>query len=305
MNSAGETAALAGSLNPSNFSVRIASAVSLGLVFLALLHLRGVVPLVLAMTLGMLGLREFLRLTVRSITPLFLLGALLILNLIYVAHHSETVFPWGVAFSLWIAYAVADILIFGADLDASDRFKRVAFGFAGIVFLGLLGYLISFVNVGARIMSSDLSISNPVLLIPMCGSWGYDTGALFSGKLLGQTPFAHSISPRKTWEGVLGGLLSSITALLLVRQVFFQADEVTPPLNWVFVAAALVIGAQFGDLFVSLLKRDAGVKDSGALIPGHGGILDRMDSFLVVLPVAYFSLPFLFSDLSYYQLVGV
>jgi len=274
-------------------------------VFLIFLHLGGFILLLMTMAIGMLGLREFLRLTVRPITPLYLLGALLILNLIYVAHYSQMVFPWGVAFALWVTYSVADFLIFGADLLAGDRFKRVAFGFSGIVFLSLLGYLISFVYVGRKLMSASVSLANPVLLIPMCASWGYDTGALFSGKLLGRTPFARRISPHKTWEGVLGGFISSVTALLLLRAVFFEPAQVMPVANWIVVAIALVLCAQCGDLFVSLLKRDAGVKDSGAVIPGHGGVLDRLDSFLIVLPISYFSLPYLFANLSYHQLVGV
>ncbi|MHA2620319.1 MAG: phosphatidate cytidylyltransferase [bacterium JZ-2024 1] len=296
---------MAESRSLNNFSVRILTAIALGLVFLILLHLGGIVLLLMVLIIGMLGLREFLILSVRPLTPLYLLGCLLILNLIYIAHYNQIVFPWGLALSLWLCYAITDALVFGGDLPASERLKRITAGFSGIVLLGLLGYLIPFQLVGNRITAMDVSFANPVLLIPMCGAWGYDTGGLFTGKILGHTPFASGMSPRKTWEGLAGGLLSAIVALLLVRALFFKPEEVTPVLSWVLVASALGLCAQFGDLFVSVLKREAGVKNSGSLVPGHGGVLDRLDSFLVVLPVAYFLLPYLFKDISYFQLVGV
>lgn len=291
--------------NLNNYSVRIASAVVLGLVFLVLLHLGTFIPLLVVMVIGMLGLHEFLRLTTRPLTPLFQLGVLLIVNLIYIAHYSRIIFPWGLAFSLWLAYVIWDMLLFRAGEMAEGRLNRIVYGYTGVVFLGLLGYLISFVIVGNRIMAADPSLANPVLLIPMCGSWAYDTGAFFSGKILGCVSFAPRFSPRKTWEGVVGGFVSCVLALLLVRALFFQPDQVTSPAHWIAVAVFLAMFALIGDLFVSILKREAGVKDSGVLIPGHGGVLDRLDSFLAVLPIAYFALPYLFTNLSYTQLVGV
>ena len=120
-------------------------------------------------------------------------------------------------------------------------------------------------------------------------TWAYDTGAYFVGRRWGKHRPWPNLSPNKTVEGVVGGLLfSSITSLLLTRTFVFAERPV------VGAAAAILLGlvvgavAQFGDLIESGIKRQVGVKDSGSFIPGHGGILDRFDSLLLVMPVVYF-----------------
>jgi phosphatidate cytidylyltransferase len=111
-----------------------------------------------------------------------------------------------------------------------------------------------------------------------------DIGAFYAGTYLGRNPLCPSVSPKKTIEGALGGLAAN----LLVGVLFFIF--VLPPLPWGIGLAALVaMGAcgQVGDLFESVLKRAAGVKDSGGILPGHGGILDRIDALLFAAPLAY------------------
>jgi phosphatidate cytidylyltransferase len=109
--------------------------------------------------------------------------------------------------------------------------------------------------------------------------WGADIGAYFAGRRFGRHALAPSVSPAKTWEGVLGGFLLGggvCSAIVAAWQVQRMA--------WVVATFALIAVAVFGDLFESLLKRATGVKDSGNLLPGHGGMLDRIDSILAVLP---------------------
>ncbi|MGD8541351.1 MAG: phosphatidate cytidylyltransferase [Desulfobacteraceae bacterium] len=111
-----------------------------------------------------------------------------------------------------------------------------------------------------------------------------DIGAFYTGTHLGRNALCPSVSPKKTIEGALGGLAAN----LLVGVLFFIF--VLPPLPWGIGLAALVaMGAcgQAGDLFESVLKRAAGVKDSGGILPGHGGILDRIDALLFAAPLAY------------------
>jgi len=113
--------------------------------------------------------------------------------------------------------------------------------------------------------------------------WGTDTGAYFLGRAFGKHKLAPHVSPQKTVEGAFGGVLFSV----LVALCFYHWN---PELNlvWYGVLGLVVsICAQIGDLFESALKRLGGVKDSGSLIPGHGGILDRFDSFMFVLPIVY------------------
>lgn len=114
--------------------------------------------------------------------------------------------------------------------------------------------------------------------------WAGDTAALFTGKAFGRTPFAPLLSPKKTNEGAVGGLLAGVGAALLLRYFLFPGLA----LHHV-IAASLLIGAfgQLGDLAESMLKRAGTVKESSHLIPGHGGVLDRVDSLLFAFPVLY------------------
>ena len=125
--------------------------------------------------------------------------------------------------------------------------------------------------------------------------WMADIAAYFSGKKFGKHKLAPSISPGKTWEGVIGAVLGvSIYAVLAVVGAA-QAKLIGLPdlkgfaglvlLSWLWVALSII-----GDLFESAIKRQAGVKDSGTLLPGHGGVLDRIDAMTSTLPLAAFAL---------------
>ena len=111
--------------------------------------------------------------------------------------------------------------------------------------------------------------------------WGADVGAYFAGKSLGKTKLAPVVSPNKTWEGAIGGLVLAVIVGVTV------ASLLSLNLDWfkfsVFVVIMVVLSV-FGDLFESMLKRQADIKDSSNILPGHGGLLDRLDSTLSVAP---------------------
>jgi phosphatidate cytidylyltransferase len=111
-----------------------------------------------------------------------------------------------------------------------------------------------------------------------------DSAQYYVGRAFGRTPLAPSISPKKTREGAIGGVLFGTLAMTLGGLRVFPAAQL---LLLIASAAAVVVSGIIGDLFESLLKRSAGVKDSSSLIPGHGGILDRIDSWLFAGPVYY------------------
>lgn len=118
-----------------------------------------------------------------------------------------------------------------------------------------------------------------LLLMLFAIVWLADAGAYFAGRAFGSKALAPHVSPGKTWEGALGGGLASIVAVSLGLLVVGWFD-----LRWLPVLLGLVVISVFGDLFESVLKRSAGMKDSGTLLPGHGGVLDRIDSIIAVLP---------------------
>jgi phosphatidate cytidylyltransferase len=121
------------------------------------------------------------------------------------------------------------------------------------------------------------------LLTALAIVWAADTGAYFAGRKLGQHKLAPRVSPNKTWEGLLGGVLAGTAAGLIFALIAGATAAQLPAVA--LVALAAVLFSVVGDLFESLLKRHANVKDSGHLIPGHGGILDRIDGVLAALPV--------------------
>jgi phosphatidate cytidylyltransferase len=118
------------------------------------------------------------------------------------------------------------------------------------------------------------------ILLLVLAVWSYDTGAYAVGRALGKARFLVHISPSKTWAGLVGGLVASTIVVTAMLWALGQA-----PVGGLLLGPALGLAAQAGDLAESMLKRAAGAKDSGSLIPGHGGVLDRIDSFLFAAPV--------------------
>lgn len=118
------------------------------------------------------------------------------------------------------------------------------------------------------------------ILIIVLAVWMTDIGAYFTGRKFGGPKVAPKISPNKTWSGLIGGMLSSALSCGLVAYYFDMEYAAFYPL----IGAVLAVIAQAGDFFESWMKRRAGVKDSGTLIPGHGGILDRIDGLLTAVP---------------------
>ncbi len=116
--------------------------------------------------------------------------------------------------------------------------------------------------------------------------WVNDSFAYLVGKSIGKTKLFPSVSPKKTIEGTLGGFIFALGAAYLIA----AEEQLISPLQWMILATVIVIAGSLGDLVESKLKRTAGVKDSGAILPGHGGMLDRLDSLVFAAPFAYLTL---------------
>ncbi len=113
--------------------------------------------------------------------------------------------------------------------------------------------------------------------------WTNDTGAYLSGRSFGRRKLFERISPNKTWEGFFGGVLLAVLVALNLAQYFAALTRI----EWVVVAVIIGVFGTLGDLVESMLKRSLGVKDSGSILPGHGGFLDRFDGLLVAAPLVY------------------
>jgi phosphatidate cytidylyltransferase len=148
----------------------------------------------------------------------------------------------------------------------------IALAIASMVYLG--GY-------GEKIMVQNY---NPLLPCAVIFSmWINDTMAYIVGSLIGKTPFS-PISPKKTWEGTIGGALLCTVCVVLLGITLPIASPIQWP-HWLMIGMLCAITGTLGDLLESKMKRMAGVKDSGSIMPGHGGFLDRFDSMLMAAPV--------------------
>lgn len=183
-------------------------------------------------------------------------------------------------------------IVLGGALVSGWPLKRLAPGFAGLlvayaVLVWRAGLAHRRWHIGGMVYAGGLLVS--VLILRLSDThgltailflfaivWGADVGAYFTGRALGGPKLAPRISPNKTWSGFLGGIATGVLAGMLVLGI----ARLSLPGGIVLVAAAIALVSVAGDLFESHMKRHFGVKDSGHLIPGHGGFMDRLDAFL-------------------------
>lgn len=161
--------------------------------------------------------------------------------------------------------------------------KNLAYEFMGIFYIALPFTLTNFIVFNKN--KFDFSILLGVFLI----IWSYDVVAYFVGSLIGTRKIFPDISPKKTLEGTLGGIIFGIFSGFIVYKIL----NIYNLFDWIIMAALIVFGAFTGDLVESKIKRAAGIKDSGKIMPGHGGLLDRFDSFLFAIIAVSIYLVFL------------
>jgi phosphatidate cytidylyltransferase len=184
---------------------------------------------------------------------------------------------------LAIGAIVAGIAAF-ARPDPRDGLLAWVATVSGAAYVGLLAFVLHLGSRAPGIPSgATLEALGPLrgwVVLLVLGVWSYDTGAYLVGRSIGRHRFLTHISPSKTIEGLVGGLVATTVVVALLLAGLGQA-----PLGALVLGPVLGLAAQAGDLAESMLKRAAGAKDSGTLIPGHGGVLDRTDSFLFAAPV--------------------
>jgi len=250
-------------------TTRIITGLVLGALAIVVAAHGGLVLFFVVLALALLAVTEFYRLT-RVYRPLPLAGFLgVALMLASAWFFSPTAFVGataaGVLFTALLGLAV------GPKRGVTVRMAVTALG---MVYVGL--------GFGALLLLRPMDENGLILLTVIFGTWAGDTMAYFTGKAFGSTPMAPALSPKKTWEGFAGGVAGS----LLVSALLAFALEY-PPLPMLLLGLLCGVAGQLGDLGESILKREAGVKDSGRWIPGHGGFLDRFDSILVNASLAF------------------
>jgi phosphatidate cytidylyltransferase len=194
-----------------------------------------------------------------------------------------------------VAPGIATLFVIAAMLavrqpTAADAFKA----WIGTVFAAgypaLLAFLAAFVGVDAKfpdatVLGQRFDTGRLLLLVLVLTVWSLDSFALLAGKFHGRGRFMNHISPNKTWSGAIGGSIAAVVVCALLMGLIGMSV-----IGGALLGVVIAVTAQTGDLAESMLKRAAGAKDSGTLIPGHGGFLDRLDSFLFAGPAMYTSL---------------
>jgi phosphatidate cytidylyltransferase len=191
---------------------------------------------------------------------------------------------------LVLVVLTAGVLI-AATLRGTDFEKMIASAGAtvlGVLYIALLGSHLVSIRMGFTQLLSAHLLSFFFLIL-----MGADAGAYYTGRAIGKHKLAPKISPGKTWEGVFGGVVAALAMAALSHYWFFREL----PLKWALpLALVMTIVGILGDLTESALKRGAGAKDAANILPGHGGILDRLDSLLFNAPLIYYFARFYFSN---------
>ncbi|MEQ8702298.1 MAG: phosphatidate cytidylyltransferase [Phaeodactylibacter sp.] len=168
------------------------------------------------------------------------------------------------------------VFIYELYTKSERPFVNVAFVMLGMVYIGVPFALLLFVAFDEQVYYPNIIFSLLVM------NWVNDSGAYLVGSKLGKTPLFPRISPKKTWEGSAGGMALTLIFGMLLHYTFQELALQ----DWLVLAAIVVVFGSLGDLVESMLKRSVQIKDSGGLLPGHGGLLDRFDAFIFLLPYA-------------------
>ena len=252
---------------------RIASAAVLIPIVGVAVYFGGPALFALVLLVGLLAGYELLRMTRNTgLAPSYPFGLLFIGLLVIDAQWPHLhLLPGGLAL-----FSLLPLVVVVFQGNAPGSLVNWALTIAGSIYVGS--------SIGHFVKLRALDRGLYWLILALLGTWVCDSAAYFVGRALGKHSFAPKISPKKTWEGALAGFVFGTIAVVLLARFMLDLS-----IGWgIFLGVLLVLAATIGDLAESVIKRQVGVKDSGALIPGHGGALDRVDSLLFVVPSVYY-----------------
>jgi phosphatidate cytidylyltransferase len=227
----------------------------------------------------LLGLYEYYALAKHGGQAQGLIAATAILAAFYFAQHNLIVIVLAV---LVIVELLVQLFARSNDDDFDEMLSSASIKLFGVLYVAVLGgYIIAIRTIESEIPQLAPKLLTLFFIVVFAG----DTGAYYTGRSLGSRKLAPKVSPGKTVEGVVGGLAGNVIAALIAHFTFFPELQIVHALPLAIVMGALGIT---GDLCESMLKRGAKAKDAGKIIPGHGGLLDRLDSMLFNAPLLYY-----------------
>ncbi len=239
------------------------------------------VALVLALVAGLAGMEVFRLLRAAGYPSLALFGTAIAVALVLQAGFVPDAEKGLVLVAIGAVLAGVGSLMRTDPRDGLVAWIATLFG---AIYVGLLSFVLHVATSAPPVEASAplyaVGAERGWILLLVLGVWSFDTGAYLVGSQIGRHKFLTHISPSKSIEGLVGGLVACTIVIALMLAGLGQ-----PPIGAIVLGPLLGLVAQAGDLAESMLKRAAGAKDSGTLIPGHGGILDRIDSFLFAAPV--------------------
>jgi phosphatidate cytidylyltransferase len=272
----------------SNLSKRLLTAAIVIPVLILLFYLGGLWFFALIEIVIYIGVAEYYRMIeTKGLLPQRWVGTIAALGLGLIAFFGTDLYT-----ALFMTVAVLAILSFQLTrLDIQSAITGSAATVTGVVYVGwLLSHAILLRNWPLEPGSPDLGFFFVILVIAT--TFLADAGAFFAGRYLGRHKLWPRISPGKTWEGAAGGVVVGTLGTVATKLVFdaWIFETGMPVIHCLILGVILCVVSIFGDLTESMLKRDAGIKDSGTIVPGHGGILDRLDSLLFTIPTTYYYL---------------
>lgn len=229
----------------------------------------------LFMTFGLACLYEYKRLVYLKGYHIFIAYLALWWAFIYLVHDK-----WIINILMFITITTNIVLLFYLFSKKEKTFSYLQKFIAGLFYIGGGCIFLTIIPYKENDFAKLLIMGIFVLI------WVNDSFAYLVGSLIGRTKLFTAVSPKKTIEGTLGGFVFTMGAAFILGKY----EPIISPLQWMVLAAVIVIFGTLGDLIESKFKRSAGVKDSGAIIPGHGGMLDRLDSMVFAAPFAYLTL---------------
>ena len=261
-----------------NIPIAIVTGLALGALVLVSFYLGSGVTVAVATCFLVLAAAEFFMAVRRAgYQPASLLGIVAVAALNLGAYwRFEAAVPLVLLLTLLFTF-----LWYFTGVDREAPMLNISVTMFGVLYIGMMG---SFVG----LMLKDVN-GVGMMLAAVIATVGYDVGGLVIGRIAGRTPLA-AVSPNKTMEGLIGGMAVSFAVTVLITGQITPFGDSPGDLGSAFVlgvVAALV--APLGDLCESMIKRDLGIKDMGSILPGHGGLLDRFDALLFVLPATYYT----------------